>query len=66
MVLTDQDQDLFPGTQDMIDPEDSLSMTDQGETERMIGIMIDHDQIQELRRLLFLDVSDVAAGHATR
>ena len=49
MVLIDQDhfqdQDPFPGTQDTIDPEDSLSMTDQGETERMTEIVIDHNQI---------------------
>ena len=50
----------------MTDPEDSLSMTDQGEMERMTEIVIDHDQIQELHKLLFLNVSDVTAGHATR
>ena len=55
MVLTEdhlfQDQDLFPGTQNMVDLEDSLSMTDHKEMERMIRIMI-----QELHKLLFLDV----------
>ena len=50
----------------MIDLEGSLSMTDQGEMERTTEIVIDQDQIQDLRRLLFLDVLDVTAEHVTR
>ena len=44
-----QDRDLFPGTRDMVDFEDSLSMTDHKEMERITVIIINHDQIRELR-----------------
>ena len=49
MVLIDRGQDngLFLGTQDLITPEDSLSMVDQ---EEMI-IMIDPDQTREFHSL---------------
>ena len=63
IVLINQDlsqhQDLFPQTQGMIGPEDSLNMTDQGEMEKTTGIMIDHNQIPDLHKLLFLSVLDV-------
>ena len=48
-------------------------MMDHGEMsdkmERMIGIVIKHDQSKELLKLLllpFLNVSDVTVGHATK
>ena len=70
MVLIDQDlsqdQDLSPGTQGMIDPEGSLSMTDQGEMEKVTEIVINHDRVQDLCRLLSLDVLNVTAELVTR
>ena len=64
LIDQDQDQDLFPKTWGMTDPEDNLSTMDQGEME----IVIDHDQIQELQNLhrLFLNVLDVNVERVTR
>ena len=58
MVLIDQDEDpdLFPRTRGTTIPEDNLGKMDQGE----MGIVINHNQIQELHNLhkLFLNALD--------
>ena len=58
MVLVDQDEDqnLLPGTYGTMIPEDNLGKMDQG----AMGIVIDHNQIQELHNLhkLFLNALD--------
>ena len=58
MVLMDQeeDQDLLPRTHGTMIPEDNLGKMDQG----AMGIVIDHNQIQELHNLhkLFLNALD--------
>ena len=70
MVLIDQDlsqdQDIFPKIWGVIDPENSLNTMDQGEMEKTTEIVIDHNQIPDLRKLLFLGVLDVTAEHVPR